>query len=361
MQRHHWNFSLLIVLVLVAGASAGVVASVLLDQSLEEYAAGLFAGRQPAVPRSGVPRSTPNSYSEAVERVKTVAQPSMAMLLAPSLDSRLAGSWVSAEEATGYGVVVSTDGWILVHRDAVVTTNVLRGLEVWIDGERYAPTQYVQDTLTDFALIKVAVSNLTPAAFGTSENVTSGEEVFVLAGDTLTSTMVTDAMAMVSMVGAAEEFHDRWTLVDGVSAGAGIFSRSGDLLALAGEDEVLPMHYGAAFVREVMRDGATAHAGFGAAIVDVRDPLNIDSTMRQGREDGALVVSVVASGAAAAAGVQVGDVIVALDDVRVNSVTTLPELLALYDPGQTAQCTVVRNGAETSFTVTFGTYDDLLY
>lgn len=363
MRQRHFSFSLLALLVLVAGASAGIVASVVLDQSLEEYAAGLFSGRRPAVPHTGGSPSASGNDKDAVARVKTVAQPSMVLFTVPTIDSRLSGSWITTDDAIGYGVVVSTDGWVLVHGDVLDgITNVLRGTELWIDGARYTPTQYVEDTLTDFVLVKIDATNLTPAAFGASEDVESGERVFaLLAPGELLAADLASTMAGGGVPLAAERYSDAWRLQQSLPVGAGVFSGDGDLWALAGEGVVLPMHYGAAFVREVIRSGAPVHAGFGAKVVDLADPLNIDPALRQGREDGALVLSVVVDGPAAIAGMQVNDVIVAVDDVRVDEVTTLPELLRLYDPGQTARFTVVRDAAEVTLTVTFSDYEDLVY
>lgn len=362
--RHRLSFALLLTLTLLAGASAGLVATVILDTSLDDYADALLAGRHPATPDGERPRSTPNSIGEALERVQSVSVPSVVTITATSLDARTSASWIAASDALGYGVVVSTDGWVLARASTFSGVgNPLRGTELWIDGTRYTPTQYVADTLTDFVMVKVAATGLVPVAFASSELVGAGEPVFLVYGaDTLTSTSVASiAGGATTDPLPAEEFDAAWALTTTPSHAVPVFSWGGDLYAMAGSDVALPMHEGISFVREVMRAGAPSHAALGAYVVEISRPLNIDATMREGQEYGALVTGVLTGGPGAAAGLATGDVLVAVDDVRVDGATSLAELLRLYDPGQAATLRVVRDGQEQTLTVTLGDYDDLLY
>lgn len=84
-------------------------------------------------------------------------------------------------------------------------------------------------------------------------------------------------------------------------------------------------------------------------------------------QQGAYIASVQAGGPAAEAGLQGstgstsvdgiemptgGDVVVAADGMRVSTFDQLVELVALHDPGDTMDLTVLRNGEEQEFTVT---------
>ncbi len=61
------------------------------------------------------------------------------------------------------------------------------------------------------------------------------------------------------------------------------------------------------------------------------------------------------------AGLLVGDIVTAVDGVRVDHRHTLAEILRLYDPGESAAFTIMRAGKEQTITITFVNYDDLLY
>lgn len=367
--QKRWFFALL-VLVVAIGTTSGIVASVTLNQSLNTYAESLLAGRRLGT-SSIAPRTTVTPYEDAVRNVSAITDASVVTIMRSSLDSRQSTSWFNEHQALGYGVVVSADGWILVRAETFANiTNTSRDIDVWIGGTRYGVTQYVADTLTDFALIKIEARGLAPVAFAASEEVTAGAQVFAAATrEALFATTVQDIRVPTGVaVLRAEAFSYGWEFAQSLPVVVPVFTADAQLVALSGESGALPVHYGTAFIKEIIRNNAPAHAGLGAYVVDVAGIVNIDPTLRQGQERGALVVApasgaaaVVRDSPAAAAGLVAGDIVTAVDGVRVDHRHTLAEILRLYDPGESASLTVVRNKEEQSITVTFANYEDLLY
>lgn len=365
------TFVLALVLALAAGATSGIIATVMLDTTLDEYAARLFAGRAPGTPSDSKPRAVSTSYDSALETVRTVSENSVATITSTTLNSRLPSSWIGAHQALGYGVVVSADGWVLL--DAEVLAGVaspLRGAEVWIAGQRYVPTQVVSDSLTSATLLKISANGLTPVAFAASESVAPGTQVFgaSTSGALLAMTVSDTRMTTELSVLPAEAFAYAWQVSEPSTLAEPIFAGDGSLLALQVGQSATPIHSISAFVKEVIRDGAPLHAGFGAHVVDLESVLNIDPTLRGDEAYGALVVSpsggaaaVVRSSPASLAGVLAGDIITSVDGARVDHTATLAEHLRLYDPGETAVLTLVRDGVEQTITATFVDYADLLY
>lgn len=360
-----------LLIALAAGATSGIIATVMLDATLEEYAAMLFAGRAPGTPGGSKPREASTNYDLALEAVRTVSESSVATITLATLDSRLSSSWIGGHQALGYGVVVSADGWVLLGAEVLTgVANPLRGAEVWIGGERYVPTQVVRDSLTDATLLKISANGLTPVAFAASESVVPGTQVFgASTSGALLAMTVSDARKTSDLsVLPAEAFAYAWQVSEQSALAEPIFAGDGSLLALQAGQGATPIHLVSAFVKEVIRDGAPLHAGFGAYVVDLEEVLNIDLTLRGDEAYGAIVVSpstgaaaVVRSSPASVAGVLAGDIITSVDGVRVDHATTLAEHLRLYDPGETAVLTLVRGGAEQTITVTFVDYADLLY
>lgn len=363
-QKKHWYVGTGLLLALVAGGAAGVVASVVLSRSLGNYATTLLLSHVPTVATDTTPRTSTSSVDDASLRVADVAQARVATIVAATIDGRTAASWISEADATGYGVVVAADGWVLTTNDAIKSfVNVRTQADVWIDGTRYAVTQVVEDDMTDFVLLRVDANELTPAAFGASARVHDGSLVYAARGTYgVDVTIVADNRAIGDVMAvAAEVSATYWELAQSPLRSAPVFSATGDVLALSAGDMTLPIHTGEAFVRGVLRDGAATYAGFGAKLVDLSLPLNIDATLSQGKREGALIMSFARSSPAQTAGVLVGDVVTAVDDTRVDDVTALNELLRLYAPGDVAVVTVLRSGVSQRINVTLGDWADLVY
>jgi S1-C subfamily serine protease len=71
-------------------------------------------------------------------------------------------------------------------------------------------------------------------------------------------------------------------------------------------------------------------------------------------ESGAIVETVEPGTGAAAAGVRRGDIIVALGDAPIENTGDLLGALRDYQPGDTVELTVVRDGDEQTLDVTLG-------
>jgi len=69
---------------------------------------------------------------------------------------------------------------------------------------------------------------------------------------------------------------------------------------------------------------------------------------------GAFVISTEAGGPAADAGIEEGDIILAIGDRRISGQTTFPEALYAHEPGETVPVTILRDGRERSVDVTLG-------
>jgi S1-C subfamily serine protease len=81
---------------------------------------------------------------------------------------------------------------------------------------------------------------------------------------------------------------------------------------------------------------------------DVLERLGIE------RDDGAFVVTVLPGSGAADAGVEAGDVIVAVDGRPLRDAAALTEAIAELEPGDEVTITVERSGSEETFTATLG-------
>lgn len=100
-------------------------------------------------------------------------------------------------------------------------------------------------------------------------------------------------------------------------------------------------------VDEIVANGTATHGLLGAAVSDVTDA-SVGRT-------GAQLADVTAGGAAAAAGLQAGDVVTAVDGTTVASATDLTAQIRGEAGGATVTLTILRGGAEQEVDVTLGT------
>ncbi|HEX4418263.1 MAG TPA: PDZ domain-containing protein [Kofleriaceae bacterium] len=105
-----------------------------------------------------------------------------------------------------------------------------------------------------------------------------------------------------------------------------------------------------------MVDELRAHGGVRKGYLGVGAfPAQLSSQLAQlvGRDRGALIASIEDGSPAAAAGLIVGDIIIAVADAEVTGPDSLR--LALGDrPGQTVELSVLRGGARHAFSATLG-------
>jgi S1-C subfamily serine protease len=355
---------------LVVGACAGVVASVLTSNALEDYATALLGDRGFTALEPRKPNANPLDYAEALQRVRDTQSRSLAVITKTVADSSSPNQWIGPADAVGVGMVVSANGWVLTTSDEISAQNTLAGHEVWVRGVRYGLEEMVSDDLSPFVLLRLKDANgLTPVGFGASEDSRNGDMVFLLpdALGLLPTTIENSEMVILDGPQPAEVYATAWSLALEEETGP-VLSGTGDLLAfVAATGETVPLHHGVAFVQETLRSGGATHAALGAYVIDLFDVYNLDSDIRQGLSSGALVMApsgrlaVPTQGPAGESGLLAQDIITAVDGEAITPNTSLAEVLSTYDPGQTARLSVLRAGAPIEVSVVLGDASALVY
>lgn len=137
-------------------------------------------------------------------------------------------------------------------------------------------------------------------------------------------------------------------LVDGAGRVVGVITG----MAIRGTTVVVPAALAWAAARDVVARGGARPGFIGVSSMTVTVP----ARQRQGGLDtGLLVTGVVPEGPADAAGMFVGDVIVAFGESPVADADDLLTLLRGHQPGQAASLTVIRGGVNTTVAITVGT------
>jgi S1-C subfamily serine protease len=304
-----------------------------------------------------------DAYSRVVTSVAAAVLPSVASLrwgpsdvsAAAGRDRRAFGRWPGG--GTGSAVVIAPDGYLLTAAHVVAGAD---GGEATLDDGRRARFGVVgRDPLSDLAVVRADVVDLAPVAFGDADRLRVGQLVVAvgspmgLAGTVTAGVVSAVGRALPARVGEATRLIENVIQTDaalnpGNSGGALVDSSArlvGINTALAGFGLGMAVPFNATTQRIVgalIHDGRVRRAWLG--IAGGRRPLSPRDTRAAGHEAGIGVAQVVAGSPAAAAGVRVDDVIVAVDGVGVEDASDLQRLLVGEAIDRPIRLSVLRAG-----------------
>ncbi len=331
---------------ILAAAAAGTSAALVTNRALERYAASLVDDRQFVALATRLSRATTDSTVDARESVRSAAQRSLAFLENAQGTQRVSG------------VVVSADGWILFPSE--VKDMLAHDAVVRYAGEVYAVGEQKEDTLLGVLAVRAEkVSGWTPVDIAYADE--------VLAGDTVYAAAHAYEVYPMTMIGERARTNilpiesPRSLLFAGdISSDASVlFTNDGRWYALLGhtKETTISAHRCSGFVRALVRGedyrqaflggwGSEAFTGDGGVV------LTAPPSERR---------AVVRDGALERAGIDVGDTILAIDEVYITPMLSLSDILAAYTPGQTVAVQVKRGSERETVMVTLGASNDEIY
>ncbi len=269
-------------------------------------------------------------------------------------------------DTSGSGLIITSDGYIVTNYHVVEGQ---KGLTVHLADGRELPAKVVgTDPKTDLAVIKIDATNLTAGTFGDSDKLKAGELAVAIGNPlgmdfsrTVTSGVVSGLNRVVDI---SQEAAVRLIQTDAVinpgNSGGPLVNANGEVIGInslklvtsevEGMGFAIPSTIVTRVANEIMATGTVRRAQIGVTLADA-------SLVAREREvsiaRGAYVASVIGA-PAQTAGLKEGDVIVAMDDVTVNTVSTLRALLAEKSPGDKVKVKIVRGKQDLTLEVTLG-------
>ncbi len=276
--------------------------------------------------------------------------------------------------ATGSGVIISPDGYIVTNNHVVTESN---RVDVTLNDKRsYEAAVVGLDPSTDLALLKIDATDLPYVVYGNSDQLQIGEWVLAVGNpfnltSTVTAGIVSAKARNINILGspdgsAIESFIQTDAAVNRGNSGGALVNTRGELVGInaaiasgtgyyAGYSFAIPVNIVRKVVQDLREYGAVQRGFMGVSIRELDSQL----ASEQGIDviKGVYVAEVTEAGSAREAGIRSGDIIMNIESVPVNSTSELLELVGQHRPGDKVNVGVRRNNKDLSFNVTLKNRD----
>ncbi len=271
--------------------------------------------------------------------------------------------------ATGSGVIISSDGYIVTNNHVVEGADELT--VTLTDNKEYSARIIGNDKTTDLALIKIDGKNLPAIDIANSDNVKIGEWVLAIGNplglnNTVTAGIIS-AKARTLGANGVESFIQTDAAINAGNSGGALVNTNGQLIGInamlysqtgsySGYGFAIPTAMMNKVVSDLKQYGTVQRAMIGIQGGDVKS--YVDAQKEEGKEvdlgtmEGIYIDKVVEESAAEEAGLEKGDVIVEVDGQKVKKFGDLSGMIAQKRPGDKITLTYLHNKKKHTKTVT---------
>lgn len=272
-------------------------------------------------------------------------------------------------EATGSGVIISADGYIVTNNHVVDGADELT--VTLTDNKEYSAKIIGTDKTTDLALIKIDAKNLPAITIANSDNVKVGEWVLAIGNplglnNTVTAGIIS-AKARSLGANSVESFIQTDAAINAGNSGGALVNAKGELVGInamlysqtgsfSGYGFAIPTALMNKVVGDIKTYGTVQRALLGITGTDVKN--YVDSQKENGKDidlgtmEGIYINSISDDGSAASSGLKKGDVIVSADGQKITKFGELQEIIAKKRPGDKVTLTYLRDKKRHTETIT---------
>jgi serine protease Do len=268
------------------------------------------------------------------------------------------------EQGSGSGFIISADGYILTNNHVVegaeqVTVRLL-------DRREFKAKVIGTDPNTDVAVLKIDAKALPPVALGNSDDSRVGEWVLAIGnplGEGLTFTVTSGIVSAKGRAlsglpgrgqGSIQDFIQTDAAINPGNSGGPLVSVRGEVIGInsaiasetgfySGYGFAIPINLARTVMNQLITDGKVHRAALGVSI----DNVNLNDAAYVGLPEirGVVVKDIPSDDSPAkAAGIEPGDIIVAVDGKPVEYVGQLQQIIGFRRPGDVVKVEVARKG-----------------
>lgn len=280
----------------------------------------------------------------------------------------------SSSAVSGSGFIISDNGYILTNYH-VIEDAVKGGYDVEVylhDGTEYIATIVGYEEDNDIAVLKIDAEGLNPVTIGDSDSMQVGESVYAV-GNPLGELQYTMTAGMVSALDREISSSDSSTgkvntinmfqmdaAVNSGNSGGPVYNSRGEVIGVVtakystsgveGLGFGIPINDAISIANELMTKGYVSGKAYMGITCET-----VSSAIAQyyNMVEGAYVYSMESGSCAEKCGLQLGDIIVALDGKEIKSFNDLSNAKKDYRAGDTATLKVYRAGEYLELSITF--------
>ena len=266
-------------------------------------------------------------------------------------------------EGTGSGVIVSKDGYIVTNNHVVEHAS---HLEVTLsDNNTYFAEVVGTYPKADLAVIKIDASNLKTLSWADSDQAEVGEWVLAVGNplelnSTVTAGIISAKSRNIDILkskgrDAIESFIQTDAVVNPGNSGGALVNTEGELLGIntaiksqtgfyAGYSFAIPSNIVKKIVDDIIQYGSFQRAYLGVSIAEVDSEILEELGMND--MVGVYIADVADGGSAQYAGLLPKDIIIQIENQKINSVPEIQEVISKSKVGDTIKVTILRKGSQ---------------
>jgi len=268
------------------------------------------------------------------------------------------------ETSLGSGVIMSEQGFILTNHHVIQGADAI---QISLQDGRMAQAKLVgSDPDTDVAVLKIDLKKLPVITLGHSDNLRVGDVVLAIGnpfgvGQTVTMGIVSATGRNKLGINTFENFIQTDAAINPGNSGGALVDAEGNLVGIntamfsrsggyQGIGFAIPTSLAEDVMKEILQHGRPVRGWLGvearAITPQIARALELDDTQ------GVVVVGVVRGGPAHRAGLQPGDVIVAIDGKKIAEAREALIAISNRKPGSRVKLEVLRNGKSLTLEAT---------
>jgi serine peptidase DegS len=272
------------------------------------------------------------------------------------------------QRALGSGVIVDDAGHVVTNQHVIADADSI--MVQLADGRVTQATTVGRDPDTDLAVLHIKLQNLPVMPLGRSDRLQVGDEVLAIGSPLGLSQTVTHGIVSATgrgQLGVAtfENFIQTDAAINEGNSGGALVSAAGELVGIntavlaknasaAGVEGIgfaIPVNLARGVMQEILAHGRVIRGWIGVVPEDVADEQAQQLGLAHG---GIVIVDLYVNSPAASAGVQPGDIVLAIDGKGPKSAQDALSQIATHRPGAKIRLKLLRGQRETEVTIQVG-------